>query len=162
MKEITFISVRVLAVLLFIKAILYLEELYHGIMATYYSNQELFEMTYPSIIYFLVSIGVWFGARRLASWFSKPVDRQKAEYSVPEIQEIMINTIGVFYLLSTIPNLVMYFIVSTQYIMTWGIDFISKVDAVLFACHLALSLAFIYQPKRIVVAVNKIIKYKAR
>lgn len=154
MKEITFFLIRAVSILLFLKAILLLEELYHGIRATYFSERELVEMTYPSILYFLVSIGLWVIAGKLTYLFCKGLNLQDAEIGAREIKEILVNTIGVLYLLTTIPDLILFVLVSSPNFVNWGMDYISKIDAILLCVHIVISLYLIFKPKHFVKIIN--------
>jgi ABC-type polysaccharide/polyol phosphate export permease len=77
-------------------------------MATYFETNELVRMSYPSIVYLLFSIIIWFSAKSITRILSSSQINNKDDLDKNDIKELMLHTIGVLYLITTIPDFVLF------------------------------------------------------
>lgn len=160
MKEMTYFSLKVVSILLFGQGLFLLEELYHGVMATYFDTSELVRMTYPSIVYILSSIILWFSARSLTFIFSIPRFNKLEEIGLnsEELKSMVIHVVGIFYLIFIIPDFVLFVAQSVVYIDFMGLGYMSKTDLAIVLVELAIGFTMVKKSDLVLKAIAKVIK----
>lgn len=158
MKEITYFSLRIISILLFGQGLILLEELYHGIMATYFDTNELIRMTYPSMVYIFSSIILWFSARKVTLLFNNPRFNKLDGINSEDLKGVIIVIVGILYIITTIPDFVVYVAQSLVYIDFMGFSYMSKVDTVLYLVHFAIGFTMVKKTDLILKIINKVIK----
>jgi hypothetical protein len=158
MKEITYFSLRFISILLCGEGLLLLEELYHGIMATYYKTHELIAMTYPALVFVACSLILWLSARRLAAMFNTSRFDDLEWIHNQDFKEVIIHIMGILYVILLIPDLVLFLAQSLVYIDFMGLGYMSKVDLVVFIFKITIGFLMIKKSDFIVKILDKVIR----
>ncbi|MFC0214607.1 hypothetical protein ACFFK0_19475 [Paenibacillus chartarius] len=158
MKQMTYFSLRIVSILLFGRGLLLLEELYHGYMATYFETDEMIRMTYPSIVFICFSILLWVSARKLTAIFNNVQLQLLDGMNSEHLKGVIIHVVGILYVITTVPDFIMFIAQILMYMDLWGLGYISKVDTLLFIMHFTIGFAMVKKSSFVLNLMNRFIK----